>query len=294
MKFCVLGILGSIGQRHSANLQALGQEVFGYDPAGCADPEDERQRLIGLSDAVVVASPTKLHVRHIQDAMDANKHIFVEKPIGYDCPPFIAGLLHGYSLKNPDKIVATGFNLRFHQAVRHSKELLAEGMIGAVTAATFRVQQKSTKPIYLMDGVVRNWASHEIDLARFLLGDLAFEKADIDFKDGNDHAAKLFLSKKTVIIADYHTDPEARGYEIFGERGIIHVDLVKRTVRITREAETIYEYQATDTFDQNYIQEMVEFIFCCENGRAPLSPLATGKDGVEALEIVMAALGGSK
>lgn len=295
MRILVIGGRGSIGGRHGQNLSDLGHRVTIADsPDGLDDAS--LQGLFPHHDAVVIASPTKTHVRYMTEALRADKHVLVEKPIGYDCPSFIKGVLDAYEYRLtehgiPKPIVAVGFNLRMHACVQEAKALINDGIIGNVTSATFRVQQKSTKPSYLDDGVLRNWMSHEIDVALYLLGPLGLQKAEVDMKDGNDFAAKLHFNTisaaPVVIMGDYFTDPEVRTYDIYGTGGVMHIDLVKRTIRVKKDLRVIYDFVAVDSFDANYVEEMRQFVVACETGQ--MGDLATGEDGVRCLEIIMQA-----
>ena len=235
MKIGVLGY-GSIGSRHFKNIEALGHAAHWWDPN--IDGHGNRDMVLDVCDAIVVASPTKQHMQDFVDAIDLGKHVFVEKPFGYDAPPpYIDGYLKGARMRWGAKtIIATGFNLRFHDCVKKAKELLPD--IGNIVAAHFTVFQKTEKPLYLQDGIIRNWCSHEIDLALYLLGPSSalsrctFTPGD----DGRDtKEAWIGLDFPTVqsrcfIQADYYTDPEQRFFWIAGENGTIYVDLVKRNV----------------------------------------------------------------
>lgn len=297
MKFLVVGY-GSIGARHGRNLSALGHKVHFLDPHKGSDMDfgvfhGELKECVDAThaDGVIIASPTKTHVQYMMEVIKADKHVLVEKPIGFDCPPFIKGFLFATRERNPGLVVATGFNLRMHACVQEAKALIQDGIIGSITSATFRVQQKSTKPAYLDDGVLRNWMSHEIDAALYLVGHMELQKAEVDMKDGNDFAAKLHLQTANgapvVVIGDYFTDPEVRTYDIYGTGGVMHVDLVRRTIKIRNGLHTIYDYQAEDSFDANYVEEMRQFVEACRTGQ--MGDLATGEDGVRCLEIIMQA-----
>ncbi len=295
MKIGILGY-GSIGERHGTNLLGLGlgHQVLWYDP----NERDlcSREGIIDWADAVVVASPTKQHIPDFQDVIDLGKHVFVEKPFGYDAPaPYIDGYLKGARMRWGAKtIIATGFNLRFHDCVKKAKELLPD--IGNIVAAHFAVFQKTEKPLYLQDGIIRNWCSHEIDLALYLLGpgilsDCHFTPGD----DGRDTVeAWVSLDIPTVqtkcfIQADYYTNPEQRFFWIAGENGTIYVDLVKRNVFFRdREGNPRPILSATDSFDRNYIDEMKCFVQSIETGQHQ-APLATGEDGAAVHRIIMEA-----
>jgi len=236
------------------------------------------------------------HVQDMIDAVNTGKQVLVEKPFGYDCPPFIGGYLKGARMKwGGNLIIATGFNLRFHDCVRRTKELIPE--IGPLKAAMFTVRQKTEKPPYLRDGIIRNWLSHEIDLAIYLLGEIDYiDRCDAPIDEhGRDTTEALVVIKfkdvqnKVFFETDYLSSPESRYFWIEGENGAIYVDLIKRNV-FMRDINGHHRQvlAATDSWDQNYIDEMKCFIKSIEIGHHQ-APLATGEDGVNCLKAVMEA-----
>jgi predicted dehydrogenase len=269
----ILG-LGSIGERHARNLLDLGHKVEFHDPRGLLDSMP-RNEVIKNSDAIIICTPTVNHAEDLIDVLGAGKHVLVEKPIGYDCPPFIAGLIMGARSKHKHLVVATGFMCRFHPEVQRAKELIDAVYFGRIKALYLNVLQKNTKPDYLRDGVIRNWASHEIDIARYLLGNLTVSNAEVKLsKQGQDvelianmysieHECDVFLQ------ADYLTSPERRIFAIRGTDMGRDFNLVKGQA----------------VWDQTYIDEMEAFIRAID-GKDP-GPLADGVDGVAALQLVM-------
>lgn len=286
---------GSIGQRHIHNLNILGQHAFWYDPAPPSGfISIPRSSLLKTCDAIVVASPSKCHSEDLQEAIEAGKHVLVEKPFGYDCPPFLDGYLMGARKRYPHLIIATGFNLRFHHCVQKAKEIIDSGILGELIAASFVVNQKTEKEVYLRDGIIRNWLSHEIDLAHHLLGSGTVERCtaplDANGKDTIDAFIEMkfpAVKEKVFISGDYYTDPEQRYFWIEGTKANLYVNLIRREIYIKHPGENpVITYQAEDTFDQNYIDEMNSFITSIKTGKHQ-EPLATGEDGVRALYTVM-------
>ncbi len=295
MKIGILGY-GSIGRRHYFNLEELGHDVSFYDPNIYGHPLTIREDILNWAEAIVVASPSINHAQDLMDAIDAGKHVLVEKPFGYDCPALLDGYLQGARHKwrkdhiITDQIVSTGFNLRFHECIKKAKELLPD--IGEIQAAHFTVYQKTEKPEYLRDGIIRNWCSHEIDLAQYLLGPgIVTDCTTIPDDMTEAFIVMEFSTVKTKVFiqADYYSDPEQRFFWIAGTNGTIYVDLVKRNVFIrTKKGNPIPILSASDNWDQNYLDEMSLFILSIETGRH-LAPLATGEDGVSCLYRVMEA-----
>ncbi|MEU8979185.1 Gfo/Idh/MocA family protein [Streptomyces sp. NPDC058251] len=136
--------------------------------------------------AVSIAAPNFLH-REIGTAMaEAGKHIWIEKPVGLTAEDARAV---SDAVAKAGVQGTVGFNYRCAPAVAAARELIASGEIGTVThvrirlfsdyaadpqgALTWRYERKRGG-----SGVLGDLASHGVDLARFLLGEIAALAAD--------------------------------------------------------------------------------------------------------------------
>ena len=136
--------------------------------------------------AVSIAAPNFLH-RQIGVAMaEAGKHIWIEKPVGLTAEDAraVAGAVAKAGVQG-----TVGFNYRNAPAVAAARELIASGEIGTVTHVRIRLfSDYAAHPEgaltwrYERDrggsGVLGDLASHGVDLARFLLGEIASLAAD--------------------------------------------------------------------------------------------------------------------
>ncbi|GGV58878.1 Gfo/Idh/MocA family protein [Streptomyces massasporeus] len=136
--------------------------------------------------AVSITAPNFLH-REIGVAMaEAGRHIWIEKPVGLTAED--AGAVADAVAKAGVQ-GAVGFNYRNAPAVEAARELIASGEIGTVThvrvrlfsdyaahpegALTWRYERERGG-----SGVLGDLASHGVDLARHLLGDITSLTAD--------------------------------------------------------------------------------------------------------------------
>ena len=136
--------------------------------------------------AVSIAAPNFLH-REIGVAMaKAGKHIWIEKPVGLTADDARAV---ADAVKQAGVQGAVGFNYRNAPAVAAARELIAAGELGTVTHVRFRLfSDYAAHPEGALtwryererggSGVLGDLASHGVDLARYLLGDIASLVAD--------------------------------------------------------------------------------------------------------------------
>ncbi|HWT25398.1 MAG TPA: Gfo/Idh/MocA family oxidoreductase, partial [Solirubrobacteraceae bacterium] len=137
-------------------------------------------------DAVSVTAPNFLH-REIGVALaEAGKHIWIEKPVGLstDDARAVAEAIAAAGVQG-----TVGFNYRNAPAVAAAREMIAGGELGSITHARFRLfSDYAAHPEGALtwryergrggSGVLGDLASHGVDLARHLLGEIAAVVAD--------------------------------------------------------------------------------------------------------------------
>ncbi|MEU9155814.1 Gfo/Idh/MocA family oxidoreductase [Streptomyces sp. NPDC048417] len=136
--------------------------------------------------AVSITAPNFLH-REIGVAMaEAGKHIWIEKPVGLTTED--AGAVADAVAKAGVQ-GTVGFNYRNAPAVAYARDLIASGELGTVTHVRIRLfSDYAAHPDSALTwryerargggGVLGDLASHGVDLARFLLGDITALAAD--------------------------------------------------------------------------------------------------------------------
>ncbi len=130
--------------------------------------------------AVSIAAPNFLH-KEIGVAMArAGKHIWIEKPVGLSTADATAV---ADAAREAGVQSAVGFNYRHAPAVAAARDLIRSGELGSITHARFRLlSDYAAHPEGALSwrfererggsGVLGDLASHGVDLARYLLGDI--------------------------------------------------------------------------------------------------------------------------
>jgi predicted dehydrogenase len=264
LRFVIVGG-GSIGKRHLGNLQALGAtHIVVVDPVaerlreiaekfGVKTSESFAATLEAGADAVLICSPTSLHLEQALMAARAGCHLFIEKPIA-ETLARTDELLAEIERRSLHSLV--GCNFRFHPGLQRVKTLLAERAIGNVVSARAQFGQ------YLPDwhpwedyrlgysasrakggGVVLD-RIHEIDYIQWLLGDVAevfawlgqLSHLEIDTED----TAEILLRFADGPIGSVHLDYVRRTYdcslEIVGDLGTIQWRFAPHEVRWSNAA----------------------------------------------------------
>jgi predicted dehydrogenase len=183
----------------------------------------------GDVDAVGILTPTASHADIGVAALDAGKHLLVEKPLALtldECDRLIER-----AADSPCTVVV-GFNLRWHRLVRRARAFIRTGALGEIKAVRsaythFRSGEHAPdwhRKLDLGGGVSFNEAVHHFDLWRYLLETeveevFSFNRPSDQFEDET-HATNARLSNGALAtgVFSFTTSPNSE-IEIFGEAG---------------------------------------------------------------------------
>lgn len=267
----VIGV-GSIGQRHVQNIINLGHKCVYHDKAHANELTAET--VIKSSDAVVISCPSDLHLHYIEMCADAGKPMLVEKPLATEISDKLRRII---ATSN----IMVGNNLRYHPVIKEIKGRLLE--VGKIELAWFYLGQKNNK---YTDPVIMNWGAHEVDLARYLVGDLQYQSGAVA-QDTADIVLKSTDGVDVDIHLNYLEEPYRRDFTLHGNIGSIHGNIEELIVNVfTSEGREIVFLPGS--IDQTYVEEMQEFIRRVD-GRKPDGIGATGADGLRCLELLLEA-----
>lgn len=102
------------------------------DDAHCFTGFDGYKHVIESSDVVLIANAAKFHPFHAMAALQAGKHVFVEKPHGID-PAGIKLLKRAAEVANEKKLcLVSGLQSRYHTGYAETIRRIHEGAIGDV------------------------------------------------------------------------------------------------------------------------------------------------------------------
>jgi 1,5-anhydro-D-fructose reductase (1,5-anhydro-D-mannitol-forming) len=133
-------------------------------------------------DAVFVATPNALHAQHAIAALEAGKHVLVEKPMAVSVDEARAMVR---AARTAGRVLGVGFHLRHHALLAEAGRRVAAGAIGSVLQATAQFNLASSPPPRLTiahapwkrdpeqmggAGALMGMGVHLIDLLRFLTG----------------------------------------------------------------------------------------------------------------------------
>jgi myo-inositol 2-dehydrogenase/D-chiro-inositol 1-dehydrogenase len=244
-------------------------------------------------DAVLICSSTDTHAQFIEEAADAGKQIFCEKPIALDLSKIDRAL---GAVERAGVKLQIGFNRRFDPNFKRMREVVAGGGIGE--PQLLRITSRDPQPppveyIKVSGGIFLDMTIHDFDMARFLIGsevehiyaaggvmvDPAIGKAgDIDTTIITLHFANGVLGAiDNSRQAVYGYDQRA---EVFGSQGMVACANEKPDSAVVSNTTGQHSAQPmfffVERYTESYVAEIKAFIDCVVNDTPP--PV-TGMDG---------------
>jgi predicted dehydrogenase len=255
--------LGMIGRHHARLLQATPRVDFAgaVDPGGdsfgaLADPAKLFGSIADLLaagpvDFAIVAVPTDEHLSAVTELAAAGVHVLVEKPLAATTPDAqaLADVVRGNGLHG-----AVGHVERFNPALIGMRERVARGDLGRpFLIATERI---GPFPDRVRDvGVVKDLATHDLDLVRWLGGSpVARVAAETQHRTGREHedlvlaTGRLRSEVSFNCVVDWLTPTKVRRTRVLGELGMLVADTLNADLTFYANGEVRGSWPAAEQF----------------------------------------------
>ena len=95
---------------------------------------DAYQKVIENCDVVLLATPPPFRPLHLESAVKADKHIFIEKPLFVDIPGYHKVMNANEQAKQKKLSLVVGLQSRYETGYQLMKEKLDSGIIGDITS----------------------------------------------------------------------------------------------------------------------------------------------------------------
>ncbi len=309
---------GRMGQVHVRNMASIpnARTIGGADPfAANAEKGRDLARAKRAStdpveaihdpevEVVVISTPTDTHARLIETALRAGKAVWSEKPIAQDLAETQRVVDLWRELHLP---VQRGLSRRIDPAYRRAKELIASGELGRIEQ--FRALSRDTNPpplefLLSCGGAFLDMSVHDLDLARFLVGEVEEVHAwasvlfDERFAKADDWDTSVIMMKfrngalGVVETARHSTWGYDIRTEVAGAVGKVIVDGGQKTPatylrNVAAEGDLFGDF--ADRFEVAYRRELEVFFENLGAGR----PVGPGPD--DALETLRLAVAGTR
>ncbi len=276
-------------------------------------------------DAVIISTPPPLHEPLAMQALQAGKHVLIEKPMAASVEACQRMAMAAHAA---GRLLTVGYNHRYFAAVKMVRDAVQTGAIGRLThvrAYTGHTGMSEFKAPWMYDpavmggGTLMDNGTHIIDMVRYVMGD--FEEVLGYTSNGvwgidrvEDNALALMRSPGGVIGSIQSSWSEWKGYrfhiEAYGDRGMAsayYAPMMAKVITLDKPGgvpvvrrhffpgaivrEKLRGWQSTVI--QTFIEELSDFVDRSE-GRAGSGRLAVAEDGIRAVQVAQAVYSASR
>lgn len=274
-------------------------------------------------DAVEVITPHHLHAEIGKAALEAGKHVSIQKPMAVnvtDCDDLIR------TAERSDRLLRVFENFRYYPPIVRAKELLDDGAIGEPLSIRIKVVQGTGgegwevpyrrwawrfDPIKGGDGrVILDYGYHHFSLALWFMGEVEKVKAWIThrpiqngwildspavamwkYRNAEKYGNYEALTSDDLFVPSKYGRPEDEWIELSGSRGFIWINRCTSHL-IDRPPLVMYRDGKTTEFDDldadwasSFIAGVADFAIAIKDGR---TSMLTGEEGKAVLQFCRA------
>jgi len=282
-------------------------ETLARKSAGAVASKDWRE-LVGRKDVqiIVVATPNDLLAEITCAALEAGKHVLIEKPAARNVAELDRVIT---AAEKARRQVRVGFNHRYHPALRKAHELFMTGILGPLMFIRGRYghggrvgyeKEWRADPAKSGGGELMDQGVHLIDLARWFLGDFSRvaghaatyfwgmpvdDNAFLTLRTAAGQTAFLHASctewKNLFSLEIYGRDAKLHIEGLGGSYGVERLAYYKMLPQMGPPETTIWEFPGADN---SWSIEMAEFWEDIRLGRAPAAGLTEARAALQVVE----------
>jgi len=223
----------AIDEVGKAEVIALSEPTKGSDYRGISNFTNDKIIHDPSIDAIIICTPNYLNKPLTIKALNANKHVFCEKPPAFTGADIIE--IREVEARSGKKLMY-GFNHRHHDSIKRMKELIDNESYGKVLWLRGRYGKSVTEDFFHQwrakkklsgGGILLDQGIHMLDLFLYLSGDFDVVKAEISNlywkMDVEDNIFVILKDSKSGRVASLHTTMTQWRHlfslEIFMEKG---------------------------------------------------------------------------
>jgi UDP-2-acetamido-3-amino-2,3-dideoxy-glucuronate N-acetyltransferase len=294
--FHEIGALKTVCDASAASLQKIGAafpdiQVESDYQSVLADPEVR---------GIVIATPAETHYRLAAAAIDAGKHVLVEKPLtlNVDEGQRLVQLAH-----EKGAILMVGHLLEYHPAVLRLRQLIASGELGELRY--IYSNRLNLGKVRREENILWSFAPHDIAIILRLVGELPTRVTATGGAYLQSHIADVTVTniefptgvRAHIFVSWLHPNKEQRLVVVGSKKMAVFDDVVKENKLliydqgvefvngepVMRKNEGIAE---TLEKAEPLRRECLHFLECIESGKPPLTD---GESGLQVLRVLEAA-----
>ena len=266
-------------------------------------------------DAVLIATPTNTHFEFATRALEAGKHVLVEKPLAATVAE--AEELCALAAKT-DLVLMVGHIFVYNAASRRAKEYIADGELGRIYYIS--MERTNLGPIRADVNAAWDLAAHDISLASYWLNADPLSASAVGgdwINRGVEDAVFATLRYPGDVLVHLHASwlnpKKSRGITVVGERRMLTFDDINLNEPIRLYDKKVRDERTDLPFVDSFASfrmsvrdgdivipkvqmgeplkaEINHFLDCVENNSRPLSAGAEGLAVVKTLDAITRSL----
>jgi predicted dehydrogenase/threonine dehydrogenase-like Zn-dependent dehydrogenase len=232
-------------------------------------------------DLVMITTKHDKHAAMTQEVLQANKHVFVEKPLALNTDE-LEFIIDTYNNMESSKTITVGFNRRFSPHSIKAKSLMNNGEAINVIAtmnAGFIPSNVWVQDMKIGGGRIIGEACHFIDLITYFTGSkiiaVCMNAMGVNPQENTDNASILlkYANGSTGVINYFANGSKAYSkerIEIYGQEKTIVIDNFRQT-----EGFGFKNFSKLKTrLDKGHANQFKQLIYAVKNGGESLIPLS--------------------
>jgi len=252
-------------------------------------------------EAVIIALPTHLHASCAEEAAEAGKDVFLEKPLAKN-------VAEGKRIISAARRTGTklmiGYPFRFSSSFRTLKRMIQRGELGEIQIGyathigpgPFLHRAKGDAPLRVPSwwfkkeltggGALMDVGIHMINLVRWYFGEISDVTSytgyryNLDFEDYAICIIKFWSGQIAIVNAGWFSQKYEIRVDLHGTFG--HASATQNPPSTIRTATQLLIGRPFD-FYRHYLKELAYFVQCVRYDRTPLN---TGEDALKDLEAI--------
>jgi predicted dehydrogenase len=259
-------------------------------------------------DAVFVCTPEDVHAEPVVAALEAGKHVLVEKPVSHD---LASATRIAEAARRAGTTVMVGHLLRFEPRWASAHRLIGEGAIGdVVSLATRRVGNVGDQDVLRgRTSIPLYYGVHDLDIVRWFAGRdpvtvQAVRRGGVLRAAGYDvddlYSAIMTFEDGAIASAElgWHIPRGAAGapssgITVVGTRGWLRIEQARTGLEVYASEVNGHQLAVDTSFWPDvhgrttgaFVSEIEHFLECVRTGA---DPIVTLHDGIEALRLSLA------
>ena len=255
-------------------------------------------------DAIDLCVPGRLHVEMAVKALNAGKHVLIEKPLSTSLQG--AKALAECAKQHPSLVAMVAENWLYSQAFHEAMEMIGEGKIGEIIILSARHLSRARLPENLVPGL-GDWEKfgylmtagiHSLNASLQIMGELRSVDSIATIRDLTSKSETNYpIETDMVLIAEFlnggigtfefsgrslHDGERKLEFRLQGTEGVLEFDILSGEVSLTTR-DGLWSHKSLPA-SMGFREEIEHFVYAIQSGNKTRSSVESQIAGLEFLD----------